>query len=147
MEIQKLDPLRDNFLTMVKKHNELVDAVNILQAQVAILEEHRHPTAKREPDDPYAEQRKWIGKLCKFWDDDPDDYNFNILKELTLDGGYVEEDGFTYDHCEPVKLDDDIIYKGGENSNIKSIRHIDSYEYDKLQNENKVEPDCLYIIE
>ena len=30
-EIQKLDPLRDNFLTMVKKHNALVDAVNELQ--------------------------------------------------------------------------------------------------------------------
>ena len=28
------------------KINELVDAVNKLQAQVAILEEHAHPTAK-----------------------------------------------------------------------------------------------------
>ena len=26
--IEKLDPLRDNFLTMVKKHNALVNAVN-----------------------------------------------------------------------------------------------------------------------
>lgn len=26
--VEKLDPLRDNFLTMVKKHNALVDAVN-----------------------------------------------------------------------------------------------------------------------
>lgn len=32
--IEKLDPLRDNFLTMVKKHNALVDAVNELQTQV-----------------------------------------------------------------------------------------------------------------
>lgn len=29
--IEKLDPLRDNFLTMVKKHNALVDAVNKLE--------------------------------------------------------------------------------------------------------------------
>ena len=67
---------------------------------------------KKAPTDPYAEQRKWIGKLCKFWNDDPNDYVFDKLKEITFAGCYIKESGFIYEYCEPVKPDDDIIYKG-----------------------------------
>ena len=38
-----------NNYEMGEKINELVDAVNVLQAQVAILKEHAHPTATTEP--------------------------------------------------------------------------------------------------
>ena len=97
------------------KINELVDAVNNLQTSNAHIQkdlcEMRHPEAKV---DPYAEQRKWIGKLCKFWDDDPNNYIFDKLKEITFAGCYIKESGFMYEHCEPVKPDDDIIYKGGK---------------------------------
>jgi FtsZ-binding cell division protein ZapB len=50
---------------LAEKINELVDAVNVLQAQVAILQEHAHPTATTEPADPYAEQRKEMNKRNK----------------------------------------------------------------------------------
>ena len=95
------------------KINELVDAVNVLQAQVAILEEHAHPTATTKPADPYAEQRKWIGKLCWFWDIQ-EEYKFvGILGEVADNGTYFQKDGIvSYLNCEPVKPDDDIIYKG-----------------------------------
>ena len=146
--IEKLDPIkhtdnlydRNGFITnvacggvVISKVNELVEAVNVLQAQVAILEEHAHPTAKTEPAenptiskmenvDPYAEQRKWVGKLCRFWDYDGEGKCFNILKEIgnpnTIqvwrNGAFRTSNGYWYKHCEPVKPDDDIIYKGGD---------------------------------
>ena len=56
--IEKLKrPVKIGGTTFREKINELVDAVNKLQAQVAILEEHAHPTAKT-PVDPYAEQQE-----------------------------------------------------------------------------------------
>jgi hypothetical protein len=139
---------------VIDKINELVDAVNVLQAQVAILQEHAHPTAKtpedkgyikldndslqkflkahpeyknngvieipkKEPADPYAEQRKWVGRLCRFWFADAEHPTFGILD--FVDAGLhpepfhincgESEQGW-YPHCEPVKPDDDIIYKG-----------------------------------
>jgi hypothetical protein len=108
---------------MQEKINELVDAVNVLQAQVAILEEHAHPTARTETADPYAEQRKWIGKLCHFWNKtEYTDDIYGFLTDIVPTNKYNAEDnyfvpfkdefGSFYEHCEPVKPDDDIIYKG-----------------------------------
>lgn len=100
--------------------NQLVDAVNEQQLRLdnfkcwLVALEHKEKPAE-EPADSYAEQRKWIGKLCKFWDDDPNDYVFDKLKEITFAGCYIKESGFLYEHCEPVKPDDDVIYKGGDN--------------------------------
>ena len=92
--IEKLKPLEGLDHSWLNKINELVDAVNNLQTANTHIQndlfEMRHP----KPDgddaiqevihaDPYAEQRKWIGKVCKFWDDDPNDYVFDKLKEIT----------------------------------------------------------------
>ena len=98
-----------------EKINELIDAVNILQAQVAILEEHAHPTAKTELTDLYAEQRKWIGKLCRFWNFKDGAVDIGILKavdNLKPTIPYINDIDCSYAFCEPVKPDDDIIYKG-----------------------------------
>lgn len=103
----------------IEKINEIIDAVNQMQAQVAILEEHAHPTAKT-PVDPYAEQRKWVGKLCRFWDDDDKYCVFGILDDIDdnsqISGSraiyFDSESAGWWEHCEPVKPDDDIIYKG-----------------------------------
>lgn len=96
-----------------QKINELVDAVKELQTKVEIVEEHLHPTAKT---DPYAEQRKWIGTLCRCWDSDINDDLWGILQDIKdnkTEKYYLY--GIGYEHCEPVKPDDDIIYKGGDN--------------------------------
>lgn len=87
-----------------------MDAVNVLQAQVAILEEHAHPTAKT------PEEFRWIGCVCRFWFDNPNDTALDYLKDIKLgvDGFqyYGKECGDWFPHCEPVKPDDNIIYKG-----------------------------------
>ena len=129
---------------MQVKINELVDAVNGLQAQVAILEEHAHPTAKVyeetqnmydnaildalkdkqvdvvvEPADQYAEQRKWIGCLCELWSGNSKNHRYGIWKGIAKNTykGHKKIHKYqalsmSFEHCEPVKQDDDIIFKG-----------------------------------
>lgn len=98
--------------------NELVVAVDKLQTSP----ENVHPDAESRPEnvqDKFAEQRKWIGKLCKFWFADAEHPTFGILDFVDA-GPHPEpfhincgesEQGW-YPHCEPVKPDDNIIYKG-----------------------------------
>ena len=140
--IGKLEPLQGLDHSWLNKINELVDAVNefekdreeikewiaivsdlrsrvpVVESRVSILEEHAHPTAKK-PADPYAEQRKWHGKLCRFWDDsdEPENCAYGVLVNI-FDLHHedcpfqCESNGEWYEYCEPVKPDEDIIYKG-----------------------------------
>lgn len=117
--------LRDIF----SKLNELVDAINDIKKHeeqhldlLTQLNEMRLQNQKKtELADPYAERRKWIGKLCKFWDDDAfitsKDWAFGML--TSIDKGmqyqYCCNENCNFKHCEPIKPDDDIIYKGGDN--------------------------------
>lgn len=116
--ISRLDRLQGRDIyenTALAKINELVDAVNnIVSVQEKLIDSRFVVETKHEePTDPYAEQRKWIGKLCWFWDNDKKDGSYDVL-------GYIKEGWehcyvrkghyFAYKHCEPVK--DDIIYKG-----------------------------------
>lgn len=93
--------------------NQLVDAVNELQKNATISK-----MEKVEPADPYAEQRKCICKLCWFWNDDKADKVIGILTGVFDEADKPFERNINqtlYKHCEPVKPDDDIIYKGGDN--------------------------------
>lgn len=93
------------------KINELVDAVNGI-LDYAPLE--MAMKAEPKPADPYAEQRKWIGKLCKFRDTPVCEWEYGVLEKFYEDTAYpfLDTDGYEYVECEPVKPDDDIIYKG-----------------------------------
>ena len=77
-----------------------------------------HPNIYEQgrPADPYAEQRKWIGCVCRFWYDNPDDTALDYLGKIQTGKNGIEYYGKeTYDwfpHCEPVLPDDDIIFKG-----------------------------------
>ena len=64
------------------------------------------------------ERKKWIGKLCWFWDGKTNDKkNFSILTRFDLMSKYPYRDNVStfWQHCEPVKPDDDIICNGGNN--------------------------------
>ena len=126
---------KETFGMACRKINELVDAVNgILAAQeqyATIYNEDIMPMLTPENSqsskiaqgfknlqDPYAEQRKWAGKLCWFWEDDPNDKIVDVLSHIDTARlcPFIQCDhqiGWT--NCEPVKPDDDIIYKGGDN--------------------------------
>lgn len=118
------------------KINELVDAVNELQVaqdvmfnridilnsaicdirnRITALDDPTYHETEPEPADKFAEQRKWIGKLCWFWDEDRDDAFCDVLGYIYESSRYPYAQTDTsegYKCCEPVKPDDDVIYKG-----------------------------------
>ena len=96
-------------------------SVNVHEKQIDELQEafeSIHPCFKYKDlnkiqADPYAEQRKWIGTLCRCWDSDINDDIWGILQDIKdnkTEKYYLY--GIGYEHCKPVKPDDDIIYKG-----------------------------------
>ena len=104
---------------LIQKLNELVDAVNGLQEAFELIHPYlKYKNLNKVPDGPYAEQRKWIGKLCKFWNIDKDNATYGILEEVATNWVCrfkAKDDQYLWDHCEPVKSTDSIIYKGGDN--------------------------------
>ena len=112
-----------DYLSILKHTtNQLVDAVNHIKEEydIQIAELERRITALDDPTyheaetDPYAEQRKWIGKLCWYKLCEGDVWKVGRLEELqeNADAGYpFVFDGLCYKICEPVKPDDDIIFK------------------------------------
>lgn len=112
----------------INKINELVDAVNELQKHeeqhLDLLTElnemrlHKNKAPAKNVQDKFAEQRKWIGCLCRFWFDNKKQADIGILGDIDEDEihPYFNADlGHNYKCCEPVKPDDDIIYKGDNN--------------------------------
>ena len=108
------------------KINELIDAVNELQINVSKMENLEHlkkiGQGFKKLNDPYAEQRKWIGKLCRFWN--RNENRCGILTAVFNNNKYGKDDSTEeypfqrdsvgcWQHCEPVSPDDDIIYKKG----------------------------------
>ena len=120
--IEKLKrPVKIGGTTFREKINELVDAVNsIVSVQEKLIDSRFVVETKHEaPADPYANQRKWIGYLCWFWDDDYDLKTVGVLEDITTieeEFHYAKKDTCTvWKHCEPIKPDDSTIYKGGDN--------------------------------
>lgn len=114
--IEKLDIYTKS--DCIDKINEVVDALNEIKEKLKPIIEERESEIKVYEEvmqnikqDPYAEQRGWIGKLCKFWDFVYDNYYFDTLKGITDKGLFIGHNG-SWEHCEPVKPDDDIIFKG-----------------------------------
>lgn len=90
-------------------------SVNIHEKQIDKLQMKVEPEKCEAPADPYAEYRGWAGKLCRFWNIDKDKAIYGILEEVKADWAYrfqAKGEQYLWDHCEPVKPDDDIIYKG-----------------------------------
>lgn len=110
-------------IKLATKINELVAAVNEQQLRLdnfkcwlVALENAKKPTiSKMENVDPYAEQRKWIGCLCKFWNEDKTDCEYGILEIIDEEQDYKpywnNSSNMWFSHCEPVKPTDDIIFK------------------------------------
>lgn len=91
--------------------NQLVDVVNELQHDNS----EKANCQENVPD--LDIQLFWIGHLCRFWDYDKIESTYAILDDINVwcEHPYRKSNGNQYKHCEPVKPDDDIIYKGGDN--------------------------------
>lgn len=101
---------------IINKINELIDELNhILEEREHVIKVYEEVMPNMKPADPYAEQRKWMWHLCRFWFDNKKQADVGILGEIEEDNchPYFNLDlGHHYKHCEPVKPDDDLIYKG-----------------------------------
>lgn len=95
-------------------------SVNIHEKEIDKLQMLVEPEKCEAPVDHYAEERKWIGKACWFWDGNAQTKAFGQLNQIDpLDDGqnapYQTNYGQWYEHCEPVLPTDNAIYKGGDN--------------------------------
>lgn len=103
---------------LVLKVDELVDAVNnITSVQEKLIDSRFVVETKHEaPANPKVEQHKWIGCICRFWYDNPNDTLLDILGKVQTgkDGVeyYAKESYDWFPHCEPVLPTDNEIYKG-----------------------------------
>lgn len=122
--IEKLDIKNggvEDLLNCIKKINEVIDAVNDMQTKVNKLAQNinfAQLEVKENVQDMFAEQRKWIGKLCRFWNFKDGSVDIGILKavdNLKPTIPYINDIDCSYAYCEPVNPDDDIIYKGSDN--------------------------------
>lgn len=110
---------------IMDKLNEVVDAVNEImtwrfETDEESPAENVQPDAETRPEnvqDKFAEQRKWIGKLCRFRDNPACEWKYGILEKIYEDADFPfwDTDCYEYAECELVKPDADIIYKGGDN--------------------------------
>ena len=58
---------------------------------------------------------KWLGKLCKFRDDESGEWLYGILTDYVAGEEYpFWSDSVEYIYCEPVRPDDKVIYRGEE---------------------------------
>ena len=89
-------------------------SVNVHEKQIDELQMKVEPEKCETPADQYSEQRKWIGKLCWYKLCEGDTWKVGRLEKIqeNADAGYpFVFDGLCYKICEPVKPDDDIIFK------------------------------------
>lgn len=106
-------PSMPTAIEFFNKINEIIELLNAIVVDVDGIK-CVDGSKKTEPADPYAEQRKWIGCLCRFWNFKDGEVDMGILKaidNLKPTIPYINDIDCSYAYCEPVKPDDSIIYK------------------------------------
>ena len=114
-EIQEWIGILEAVRESVNIHEEQIDELQ-MKLEPHKCEPIENGKCAKNAQDPYAEQRKWIGYVCRFWNnDDTQEFSYGVLTAIDTDFGvgYSCNGEYEYDNCEPVKPDDDIIYKGG----------------------------------
>ena len=102
------------------KINELCDAVNEIMTWRFETDEdsdwYDDPKYREQPADPYEKQRRWVGCICRFWYDNPNETLLDYLDKIQTGKDGIEystkETDDWFPHCEPVLPTDNAIYKG-----------------------------------
>jgi len=107
-EIQEWIDILEAVRKSVNIHEKEID-----ELQMKVEPEKCEIPAENVQDDEIEQAEKWIGKLCWFSQLHGCRQHIAILKRVSESGLYVTDDGeLHYAYCEPVKPDDEIIYKG-----------------------------------
>lgn len=103
---------------LLKSIDAKLDSIATIMAKNANVAENATISKMESVQDKFAEQRKWIGCVCRFWFDNPNDTVLDYLGKIQTGKNGIEYYGKeTYDwfpHCEPILPTDNAIYKGGE---------------------------------
>lgn len=93
--------------------NELVVAVDKLQTRAENVQTETE-SRPENVQDPYAEQRKWIKKLCMFWNDYKSEYVVDFLRAVSETRQTFPFRGNKdwYKNCEPIYPASAFIYQG-----------------------------------
>lgn len=109
--VRKSVNVHENQIDELQKHEE--QHLDLL-TELNEMRLHQNKTPAENVQDKFAQYRDWAGKLCRFWNKNKDRAIYDILEEVIADWSYQfkTKRDYIFDHCEPVKPDDDIIYKG-----------------------------------
>lgn len=118
--IEKITTKYPDFDDLKDKINEIIDTIYNMQLAISNLDpdsewyDGNHIADISKKVDPYEAQLRWVGKLCKFWDYENEEKWFSVLEHIDKNSPYpyCASGDWWYKHCEPVGLDDEIIYKG-----------------------------------
>lgn len=94
----------------IKKINEIVDALNDL----IFCLDHDIPYSDSNSIEA-IEEKKWIGKLCWFWNEEFNTKNIvGFLTSVDLESRrpFCINNSDHWERCEPVRPDDNVIYEG-----------------------------------
>lgn len=101
---------------IINKINEIIELLNAIVVDVdgtkCIDGSKKAEPAENVQVDEIEQAEKWIGKLCWFSQLYGCHQHIAILKRISESGLYTDDGELYYAYCEPVKPDDDIIYKG-----------------------------------
>lgn len=103
--------------TAIEFFNKINEIIELLNAIVVDVDGTKcvDGSKKPEPANPYAEQRRCIGKLCWFWKYDNSEPVVDLLssiRDIYDEFPYHSANYGWCKHCRPVKPDEDIIYRG-----------------------------------
>lgn len=94
--MKKKPTLQDLFNKMDELQSQLFTSYNLLQKDLDTM---------IQSIDPYAKQRQWIGKKCKFWDNNHEKPSFDILAAIhdNHECPFITKHGYIYHNCEIIK--------------------------------------------
>lgn len=109
-------PAMPTAIEFFNKINEIIELLNAIVVDVDGIK-CVDGSKKPEPVHQYEEQRKWIGCICRFWNDESvEDSMYGELVNIcdTPHENFPFQCGYGewYAYCEPVKPDSELIYHG-----------------------------------
>ena len=113
--MSRVDSLENAVLELRAKVNKTAQNLNFAQPEV---KENVQKDTETRPKNAQSDPYKWVGKLCRFRHCDDTKWKYGILKDVIYDTSSCLVDirykmgGIEFRECEPVKPDDDIIFKG-----------------------------------
>lgn len=114
----KVNKLIDIVSGLVDENNVHEKQIDDLQQKVEGLETTVYSDKNEKAEGEWDKYDSFIGKLCRFKDNEDDKWHYGILDYIITDSEYPfwDKNGFEWSICEVVKPYDDVIFNNGDES-------------------------------